>query len=123
MLKLWKSFSFTTKFSTIAFIVTFTLGLLSMGILGAILYYTVSFVFNNYPTLNDWRGDWVWPTTIVAGMVWAFGFIFANIVWYYLKKVTNSKWMLLTMYSIILWLWAAIVWYFIIINNLEPITH
>ena len=123
MLKFWKSLTFTTKFSAIAFIVTLPLGLFSMGILGALLYYLVSFLFSNYPTLNDWHGDWVWPTTIAAGMAWAFGFIFAGITWHYLNKITNSKTLLRIVYSIVLWFWAAIVWYFMIINNLEPTIH
>lgn len=121
MLKYWKPLPFTTKFSAVAFIVTLTLGLLSMGALGAIVYYPVAFLFSNYPALNNWRGDWVWPTTIAAGMAWAFGFILASIAWHYLSKIIKQIMLLRLIYVIILWLWAAIVWYSMIINNLEPI--
>jgi len=52
--------SYTTKFSIIAFFIILGLGLMSMGLLGALLYYPVSFLFTSYPDLNDWHGDWVW---------------------------------------------------------------
>ena len=69
----WKSWSFNIKFSLIAFFITAILGLLSMGALGGLLYYPVSFLFASYPTLNDWSGDWVWPSVIMVGMLWSFG--------------------------------------------------
>ncbi len=53
MLKLWKSLTYTTKFSVIAFFVTVALGLFSFELLGPGLYYLVSFLFNSYPTMND----------------------------------------------------------------------
>jgi len=91
MLTRWKSLSYTKKFSIIACIITFALGILSMGLLGTALYYSVSFLFSSYPTLNDWNGDWVWPSMIGVGMIWSLGFIFAGITWHYLKKLISSK--------------------------------
>lgn len=120
MLKFWKSLTYTTKFSSIAFITTLALGLISMGALGAVLYYPVSFLFPSYPSFNDWHGDWVWPAMIMVGMIWSIGFILAGITWHYLYKLIRSKLILRIIYIIILWLWAALLWYVIIKNNLEP---
>jgi len=119
MNKRWKSLTYTTKFSAIAFIICGVLGLLSMGALGAVLYYPVSFLFDNYPTLNEWRGDWVWPVMIGVGMAWSLGFIFAGIIWHILHKKIQSLILLRVIYIFILWLWAASLWFIIIKNNLE----
>ena len=118
MLDFWKSLTYTTKFSAIAFVISAALGLLSMGLLGAILYYPVSFFFKSYPTLNDWSGDWVWPATIVVGMAWSLGFVYGGIMWKYLFKTISSILLLRIIYAIILWLWAAFLWYLMITNNL-----
>jgi len=118
VIKFWKSLTYTTKFSIIAFIITATLGLLSMGALGAILYCPVSFLFSSYPSLNDWHGDWVWPTVILVGMGSSLGFIFAGIVWHYLYKLISSMFLLRLIYAIIIWLWVALLWYISIESNL-----
>ncbi len=117
MISYWKSFSYTSKFSVIAFFITLVLGLLSMGILGAGLYYVVSFLFFSYPSLNDWRGDWVWPATIGVGMGWSLGFIFGGIALHYLDKISNAKYLKICIYILILWLWAACLWYFTLKSN------
>jgi hypothetical protein len=121
MIQFWKSLTYTTKFSAIAFIVIGALGLLSMGLLGAVLYYPVSFLFNSYPTLNDWHGDWVWPAIIVAGMAWSFGFVFGGIAWHFLRKKISSIALLRFTYIGIMWLWDAIIWFVIISSNVEPL--
>jgi len=90
-----------------------------MGFLGALLYYPVSFLFTKYPTLNDWTGDWVWPATIVVGILWSIGFLLAGIVYHFLKKWITSTLLLRVLYIAILWLWAAFLWYITISNNLE----
>ncbi len=63
MVTFWKSLTYITKFSVIAFIATITLGFLSTGtgVLGLGLYYLVSFLFTSFLALNDWHGDWIWP--------------------------------------------------------------
>lgn len=119
MFTFWKSLSYTTKFSTLAFLVTFTLGLLSMGALGALLYYPVSFLFQSYPTLNHWSGDWVWPAVIVVGIVWSFGFIIGGVVWHYLSRWTQSVILLRLQYTVILWGWAALLWYVVLSNQMQ----
>ncbi len=118
MIEFWKSLSGVTRFSVISFLVTGALGLLSMGALGAGLYYPVSFLLKKYPTLNEWHGDWVWPAIIAVGMFWSLGFLFGGVAWHYLVKVTSSKLILYAAYLFILWLWAAILWYFTVKSNL-----
>ncbi len=120
MIEFWNSLAYTTKFSAIAFVATGFLGLFSMGILGALLYYPVSFFFNAYPTLNDWSGDWVWPVMIGAGMLWSVGFIFGGLAWYYLQDQIASIALLRIIYILILWIWAAFIWYILIKINVKP---
>jgi hypothetical protein len=117
MISLWKSLSDNAKFSVIAFFVVAVVGLLSMGLLGALLYYPVSFLFKNFPTLNDWRGDWVWPAMISVGMFWSVGFILGGVAVHYLVKIIASKIILYILYSLILWVWAAFLWYLVISNQ------
>jgi len=119
MLKKWKSLAYTTKFSISAFLLTSVLGLFSMGLLGMLLYYLVSFLFSAYPGSNDWRGDWVWGATIAVGMLWSFGFLFGGLSWHYLRKLINSVLLLRIFYGAILWLWAAVLWYIVISKNLN----
>ncbi|GHN03208.1 hypothetical protein WSM22_46970 [Cytophagales bacterium WSM2-2] len=45
-----------------------------MGALGAALYYPAAFLLKKFPAFSDWHGDWVWPTVIMVGMLWSFGF-------------------------------------------------
>lgn len=107
----WGSLSKASKFSIIAFIVTIPLGLFSMGILGGLLYYTVAFLFSSMPHINDWHGDWVWPTFILAGMLWSLGFLLAGYAWHRCLRFTNSRWALVAVYLAVLWLSAALMWW------------
>ena len=118
MVKFWKQLAYTSKFSIIAFVVSATLGLLSMGVLGGLLYYAVSFLFNSYPSLNDWTGDWVWPTVITVGMLWSLGFLFAGYIWHALRESIKSLLALRIIYILTLWLWAAILWFVMISKHL-----
>ncbi len=120
MIARWKSLSGVTKFSIIAFVVVAILGLFSMGLLGAGLYYTVVFLHDVYPPLNDWRGDWVWPTTIMVGMVWSLGFLFAGVVRSYCNHYMQSIALLRTVYIFILWLWASITWAIALLLAYQP---
>lgn len=117
MIEFWNSLAYTTKFSAIAFVITGFVGLMSMGFLGTGLYYAVSLLFKSYPTLNDWRGDWVWPALIGVGMAWSFGFVFGGIAWHYLSKMVHSVPLLRIVYLLILWFWAAFLWYLVIRSN------
>jgi len=119
--KIFKSLSLVTKFSLIAFITIFVLGLVSMGVLGHILYYPIAFLFTNYPFIDDWSGDWIWPTLIGVGMLWSWAFIFAGVIWHYLSKIISNSILLIVSYLLILWSWDAFVWLIFIKNNMEPI--
>lgn len=121
MIQFWKSLSANTQYSIIACIVAAILGLLSMGILGFALYYPVCFLFKNYPSINSWRGDWVWPATISVGIFWSLGFIFSGLAAHFLAKITSSKIIIYFVYGFILYLWAAILWYIVIIGNKDEL--
>lgn len=114
MIDFWKSLSGNAKFSIIAFFSVATLGLLSMGALGALLYYPICFLLKNYPPFNSWNGDWVWPAMISVGMAWSFGFVIGGITIHYLSKIITSKILLHVCYAIILWLWAYVLWAFVL---------
>ncbi len=114
----WRALSRTTKWSVIAFFVTGALGLLSMGGLSFGLYYLVAFLFSNYPDINTWHGDWVWPAMIGAGLLWAFGFAWAGILLFFLSKILESFVLRCLIYIFILWFWAAVVWGILIKANL-----
>lgn len=67
--------------SIIAFATVIALNFLSMGMLGLVLYYvTYPVLFPIYGDINDWRGDWVWPTVLVAGWAWACSFLLAGYI-------------------------------------------
>jgi len=119
MLKFWKSLSYTTKFSIIAFMITAALGFGSMGFLGLGLYYPVAFLFSSYRDIDNWHGDWIWPTIIIVGMLWSLGFIIAGVAWHYLIKKIGSLLVLRVIYILVLWLWAAFLWYWPIAQNAD----
>ncbi|MFK8161319.1 MAG: hypothetical protein AB8H12_02545 [Lewinella sp.] len=114
MLDFWNNLSYTTKFSAIAFVSTFVLGFISMGMLGALLYYPVAILFRSYPGIDYWHGDWVWPAVIMVGLGWSFGFLIAGLAWHYLDGAISSVWLLRFIYGAILWAWAAFLWYWIL---------
>lgn len=118
MIEFWKTLSVHTRFSIIAFLATGALGIFSMGLLGAGLYYPVSFLLRKYPSINDWSGDWVWPATIAVGMFWSFGFLFSGITYHFLAKISAPKPVLYSTYIFILWAWAAVMWYLVLKNNI-----
>jgi hypothetical protein len=107
-----------TKRSVAAFVIVLLLGLLSMGVLGAALYYPV------YPLLspffgdpNDWHGDWVWPSVIVAGMGWSSSFLLAGFLNMSLEKRGWSAQVRRVIYVAILWLGAALIWLIILLAS------
>ena len=108
----WKSLSYTTRFSIVAGVGLFALGFLSMGLTGAVLYYTVFMVLGSFPPMDDWHGDWVWPAMILVSILFPLGFIFGGLAWHYLKAKISSKIVLRIIYILILWLWTAFLWYF-----------
>ncbi|TAG03848.1 MAG: hypothetical protein EAZ43_05670 [Betaproteobacteria bacterium] len=101
----------STPRSAIAFVVVLALGLLSMGLLGAGLYYVVMVALPpTLPHIDTISGDWAWPAVIVIGMFWSVGFLIAGAL--------NARWIARGMkpywrklcYVIALWLWAYLLW-------------
>jgi hypothetical protein len=91
------------------------IGLLSVGLLGAGLYYAVYPVLSPfYGDPNDWHGDWVWPALISAGMGWSLSFIAAGLLNLRLEK---SGWRAVSrraVYVAMLWLGAGLMWFMIL---------
>ncbi len=114
MPEFWTNLSYTTRFSAIGFVVTFILGFISMGFLGLILYYPVSFVLRTGPSINSWHGDWVWPALILVGLGWSFGFLLAGTAWHFLAPRLDSVVILRIIYGLILWAWAAFLWWWVL---------
>jgi hypothetical protein len=100
------------KRSFLAFVISAALGLLSMGFLGAGLYFAVYVALPaSYPFLNDARGDWVWPATIVIGMGWSLAFLVAGDINLRLERKGTTAPLRRFIYIAILWVWAFIMWF------------
>lgn len=98
--------------SLIAFLATIALSLLSMGFLGAGLYFLVFFALpSSYPHINDLRGDWVWPAIIGVGMAWSVGFLFAGEINRRLELKRIHAMIRKFIYVAVLWLWALALWW------------
>ncbi len=99
------------RFSIICFAVSLALGLLSMGLLGQILYYIVSPVLNLiFPPMKLWTGDWVWPALIYASVLWPFGFFISG---YSHLLLTKLGWAKIALYGVYVWIlvmWDLLLW-------------
>ena len=99
--------------SLIAALVVAGLGLLSMGVLGALLYYMAApALWPLYGNLNDWRGDDVWPATIGVGILWSLSFLVAGWLNRRLKGAGWTTWPRRVVYALVLWLGAVLLWLF-----------
>ena len=106
------------KRSIAAFIGALIMGLFSMGLLGAGLYYAV------YPLLvpyfgdpNDWHGDRVWPSIILAGMGWSSSFLAAGLLNLKLEKAGWRMHARRAVYFAMLWLGALVIWLIILLSG------
>lgn len=109
MLRFWLR---TTWRSTVAFGVFLALGLLSMGLLGAVLYYPVAPLLRwRFPPQDQWHGDWVWPAVIGVGMGWSLGFLLAGLTNHWLVQRDCPTGPRRAVYLGVLWLWALVVWF------------
>lgn len=115
------SFILAMKWSFVAFVVTLILGLLSMGMLGAVLYYACYPVLAPfYGNLNDWRGDWVWNAMICAGMLWSVSFLAAGYLNLQLEPRGFSEFTRGLAYVVVLWGGALIAWGLILMALYVP---
>lgn len=107
----WK-YLMATKRSFLAFVISAALGLLSMGVLGAALYFAVYLALPaSYPFLNDARGDWVWPAIISIGIAWSLAFLAAGAINLRLERKGTTAVARRFVYFAVLWIWAFVLWF------------
>ncbi len=98
--------------STKCFIVSLVLGLLSMGLLGQLIYWCVSPVLRlRFPPMASWTGDWVWPALIYISVLWPFGFLLAGWVNRYVKGLGWPRAAVCGIYVGILLFWGLFLWF------------
>jgi hypothetical protein len=108
------------KRSVAAAVMVLVLGLLSMGALGAALYYACYPLFAPvYGDLNDWRGDWVWNAMIWAGMLWSLSFLAAGRLDLRLEGAVSPM-ARKGLYVALLWLGAVVIWTGLLLTAYEP---
>jgi len=107
------------KGSIIAGAVVALLGLLSMGVLGFVLYYlTYPIHYPLFGDINDWEGtDLFWPSIIWAGMLWAVCFPVAGYLDGRLIRARQGPVLRAISYLAILWLGGGLVWIFVAITS------
>lgn len=99
------------RFSVIAAGVVFVLGLVSMGLLGGLLYGAVVPVVGQlFPRSKSLLGDWVWPAMIVTGQAWAVAFLIAGAADRLLKRGSAGVPVRVLLYVAILWCWDLVIW-------------
>lgn len=87
------------------------LGLLSMGLLGALLYYVAApALWPLFGNFNDWHGEEVWPATIFAGMLWSVSFLVAGWLNKRQESLGRPRWRRRLSYLGVLWVGAVLVW-------------
>lgn len=106
----WKELPPIAKFSVIAFVVALILGLMSLGAEGLSIYYVVGFALP--VSIDSIQGDAAWPSMILAGMAWSPSFLLAG--WICQRLKTQSRFITWSVYVMILWAWAYLVWWAII---------
>ncbi len=112
------------KWSSLAFVVSAALGLLSMGALGLGLYYPAApALLGRYPPVGRWTGDWVWPATIAVGMLWSLAFLAAGALNLYLRRMAASKALRVAAYLLVLWLWSVVLWTVALQGQSWPAAH
>jgi len=105
------------KKSIIAATIASVLGFLSMGALGALLAYAAwPVVYRLAGNPNDWRGDDVWSAMIWAGFLWGAGFLAAGFVNRHLEQQGWSQIMRRSLYVLVLWGSAALIWALMILT-------
>lgn len=63
------------KVSLLAGVAAVVLSVLSIGVLGAILYFaTCPVIVPLFGVVDGWSADWVWSAMILVGWVWALCF-------------------------------------------------
>ncbi len=114
-------FLLAIKWSLGAFAVTLILGFLSMGALGAALYYLCYPILAPfYGNLNNWSGDWVWSATIWAGVLWSVSFLAAGALNLQLEGQGISAAWRGGAYLAVLWVGALAIWGLLLMTQYVP---
>ena len=107
----WHKQTRASRVSLIACLAAFALSVLSMGVLGALLY------FISYPVIvplfgpvDGWSPDWVWGSMILSAMVWSLSFLVAGGVYNRLTASGLAKGLRITAYLAVLWGGAVVSW-------------
>ncbi|EMK20563.1 hypothetical protein LEP1GSC008_1286 [Leptospira kirschneri serovar Bulgarica str. Nikolaevo] len=100
---MWNSISYNVKISFFIFVILAFLGFFSLGALGLGLYYLVFPVAGFYFRI-------LIPCSVIGfglgvGILWPLGFIFASILFNFLKKRNWPKSILYFLYIHFLWFW------------------
>lgn len=111
----------TIKYSITAFAAALVISLVSMGGLGALLYYAAYPVLGGFfGNLNDWDGDWVWGAMVGAGVIWSLSFLAAGLVNRFLQRRGVSEFLRWIVYGGVLWLGAVLVWAVTLTSASQP---
>ncbi|MGO3742658.1 MAG: hypothetical protein ACTJGZ_10475 [Kerstersia sp.] len=103
--------------SFIAATVAAMLGVLSMGALGGMLYYAVYPVLAPWHgSMDAWHGDWVWPATVSAGVLWSLGFVCAGLCYARLERAGVDVATRRASYVVVLWLSAVCSWTLVLLS-------
>ena len=98
-------------FSTKCFIVSFLLGVSSIGLLGQVIYWFVSPVLRlRFPPMRSWTGDWVWPALIYVSVLWPFGFLLAGWANKHVHELDWPRVIVCGVYVGVLLLWGLFLW-------------
>jgi len=118
--KFWPT-SKLMRFSIIAFILSIILSVISMGFLGAGLFFIaaapLNILFPNVSSdMNTWHGDWIWPAMIGMPIIWSFAFLIAGAVCLHLQKLDWTDLTVKTSYIVILLIWNFLIWLLLLLN-------
>ncbi|EQA71064.1 hypothetical protein [Leptospira noguchii] len=101
---MWSSISNNVKINFVIFVILAFLGFFSLGAIGFGLYYLIFPIAGFFfPHPDSLHGDWVAPSAILVSILWPLGFIFASILFNFLKKRNWPKDILYFLYIPILW--------------------
>lgn len=107
---------FLTRKHLFAAAIVMMLGFFSMGALGGALYLAVTPVLAPFfGHMGDWHGDWVWPATVWAGMLWAVGFLAAGCLDHRLRARGVKLTVRVMAFAVTLWGAAALCWLVVLV--------
>lgn len=92
--------------------------ILSMGLLGLVLYHLVSPVLNlAFPPLSAWDQSLVWPVVLAMPLPWSPSFILAGVVNRQMMRRGWTRRRRIALYVAIVWLAALASWWGMLVAN------